>query len=92
MSPAFLRFITILCSTKVHPFFAKLMESGAQAVYTTAAATDAVVMLEQIRQYIGDDIIVLANGASESNFLELAGPELAEGVLVLHGVDTRIRG
>lgn len=59
----------------------KLKECGAQAVYTTAAATDAVVMLEQIRQYIGDDIIVLANGASESNFLELAGPELAEGVL-----------
>lgn len=59
----------------------KLKESGAQAVYTTAAATDAVVLLEQIRQVIGDDIIVLANGASESNFLELAGPELAEGVL-----------
>lgn len=59
----------------------KLKESGAQAVYTTAAATDAVVLLEQIRQVIGDDIIVLANGASESNFLELAGSELAEGVL-----------
>lgn len=59
----------------------KLKESGAQAVYTTAAATDAVVLLEQIRQVIGDDILVLANGASESNFLELAGSELAEGVL-----------